>query len=163
MASLTALVFYDQLNTLSREVEFMWSQRFSCASLLFHVNRLATLLWGIAVLLQTFLHYDGAQVRKTFLTCNRNLIPMMTRAFAAMRTYALLGGSWLLPAIVFVLGITPVGTNIILVVVATRICLIASDLILLLVTWMKTYATKRQADQLNIKTPLATMLLRDGM
>ncbi|EMD39475.1 hypothetical protein CERSUDRAFT_71392 [Gelatoporia subvermispora B] len=46
--------------------------------------------------------------------------------------------------------------------ISTRVCLIASDLLLLFVTWRKTYGIKRQAEEHKIKTPLVTMLLRDG-
>ncbi|OCH91904.1 hypothetical protein OBBRIDRAFT_487305 [Obba rivulosa] len=46
--------------------------------------------------------------------------------------------------------------------VGTRACVITSDVIVLLVTWLKTFPLKREADRANIKSPLATMLLRDG-
>lgn len=48
------------------------------------------------------------------------------------------------------------------VTIATRLCVIAADVLLLVVTWRKTYATKRDADRYGIETPFATMLLRDG-
>ncbi|OCH87918.1 hypothetical protein OBBRIDRAFT_836984 [Obba rivulosa] len=48
------------------------------------------------------------------------------------------------------------------VTIATRLCAIAADVLILVVTWHKTYATKREADRHGIKTPLAAMLLRDG-
>ncbi|EMD39746.1 hypothetical protein CERSUDRAFT_92236 [Gelatoporia subvermispora B] len=51
---------------------------------------------------------------------------------------------------------------IIKVTIATRVCVIASDAIVLLVTWYKTYKIKRLADQNDVETPLVTMLLRDG-
>ncbi|OCH85643.1 hypothetical protein OBBRIDRAFT_891047 [Obba rivulosa] len=46
--------------------------------------------------------------------------------------------------------------------VGSRACAIASDVIILLVTWFKIYPTKREADKHNISSPLATTLLRDG-
>jgi len=46
--------------------------------------------------------------------------------------------------------------------VATRVCVIASDLIVLLVTWHATFKLKRFADRNNFETPVVTMLLRDG-
>ncbi|OCH92593.1 hypothetical protein OBBRIDRAFT_886094 [Obba rivulosa] len=48
------------------------------------------------------------------------------------------------------------------VAISTRVCAIFSDLIVLAVTWYKTYRLKRLADQNNVETPLVTMLLRDG-
>lgn len=50
-----------------------------------------------------------------------------------------------------------------LVTVAARICAMTADALVLVVTWRKTYAGLRMARQHNIKTPLATVLLRDGM
>lgn len=40
--------------------------------------------------------------------------------------------------------------------------MISSDLLVLLVTVFKTYTIKRDASRHNIKTPLVTMLLKDG-
>ncbi|KAH9947315.1 hypothetical protein B0H21DRAFT_348005 [Amylocystis lapponica] len=47
-------------------------------------------------------------------------------------------------------------------VVVTRACLIASDAIVLLVTWANTYKIKKHADRIDVKAPLVTLLLRDG-
>lgn len=41
-------------------------------------------------------------------------------------------------------------------------CLMTADALVVVVTWHKTYSTYRMAARSNIKTPLATMLLRDG-
>jgi len=45
---------------------------------------------------------------------------------------------------------------------ATRICCMLADLLVLVITWRKTYTTYRTASRNNIKTPLTTLLLRDG-
>ncbi|EMD32068.1 hypothetical protein CERSUDRAFT_108991 [Gelatoporia subvermispora B] len=46
--------------------------------------------------------------------------------------------------------------------IAARVCGITSDAIVLVETWRKTYSIKRDAMRHNIRTPLATMLMRDG-
>jgi len=46
--------------------------------------------------------------------------------------------------------------------IATRACAIASDLLALAITWSSTYQIKRDADKAKIKASLATLLLRDG-
>ncbi|OCH85198.1 hypothetical protein OBBRIDRAFT_331487 [Obba rivulosa] len=46
--------------------------------------------------------------------------------------------------------------------VESRVCLIASDILILYTTWIKTYTIKRAATRSGIKTPLATILLKDG-
>lgn len=52
-------------------------------------------------------------------------------------------------------------TNVILLCVA-RASLITSDLIVLTVTWVKTYRIKQEAVEANMKTTTVTLLLRDG-
>ncbi|OCH87695.1 hypothetical protein OBBRIDRAFT_837171 [Obba rivulosa] len=49
-----------------------------------------------------------------------------------------------------------------LVAVATRTSVIAADILILFVTWSKTYGTLRNARRSDIKVPISTLLLRDG-
>ncbi|KIP06895.1 hypothetical protein PHLGIDRAFT_443062 [Phlebiopsis gigantea 11061_1 CR5-6] len=44
----------------------------------------------------------------------------------------------------------------------TRSCVIAGDLLVIVLIWIKTYNVSRQARHLNIKTSLTTLFLRDG-
>ncbi|OCH89462.1 hypothetical protein OBBRIDRAFT_888385 [Obba rivulosa] len=53
-------------------------------------------------------------------------------------------------------------TEIIQFAVATRSCVMAADILVLLAIWTKTYGTVTAARRSGIKTPLATTLLRDG-
>ena len=46
--------------------------------------------------------------------------------------------------------------------IVTRVCAIVSDLLVITITWRRTYAMKREADRLHIKASLASLLLRDG-
>ncbi|EMD36546.1 hypothetical protein CERSUDRAFT_95835 [Gelatoporia subvermispora B] len=52
--------------------------------------------------------------------------------------------------------------GMIVLLIATRACAIAADLLTLVVTWSSTYRIKRDADKANVKASLATLLLRDG-
>lgn len=49
-----------------------------------------------------------------------------------------------------------------LVALASRICLIAADGLVLVVTWIKTSVILMHAKRLGMRMPLATVLLRDG-
>ncbi|EMD33641.1 hypothetical protein CERSUDRAFT_76363 [Gelatoporia subvermispora B] len=51
---------------------------------------------------------------------------------------------------------------IIALTTTSRVCAIVSDVIVLLVTWFKTYSIKRTADRTGTRAPLASMLIRDG-
>lgn len=48
------------------------------------------------------------------------------------------------------------------VLITTRSCLIAADLLVLVVTWRHTYKLRREASAISLKTPMVTLLLRDG-
>ena len=48
------------------------------------------------------------------------------------------------------------------VLITTRACLIAADLLVLVVTWRHTYKLRREASAISLKTPMVTLLLRDG-
>ncbi|EMD35655.1 hypothetical protein CERSUDRAFT_96770 [Gelatoporia subvermispora B] len=41
-------------------------------------------------------------------------------------------------------------------------CMIAAEVLLLVLTWIKTYQIKKASYALNLRTPIATLLLRDG-
>lgn len=45
---------------------------------------------------------------------------------------------------------------------ASKAATIAADAILIVLTWIKTYGIHKVSAQLEIRTPLATLLLRDG-
>ncbi|KAI0729078.1 hypothetical protein C8Q72DRAFT_831252 [Fomitopsis betulina] len=46
--------------------------------------------------------------------------------------------------------------------ITTRTCLIAADLLVLVVTWRHTYRLNKEARAISLKTPMVTLLLRDG-
>lgn len=49
-----------------------------------------------------------------------------------------------------------------IVTLVTRSAVIAADALVLVLTWMKTFKNSREARQLGIKSPLPSLLLRDG-
>lgn len=49
-----------------------------------------------------------------------------------------------------------------LVSLTTRISVVIGDVIVLIVTWLKTARAYREAQRLNLESPLATMLFLDG-
>ncbi|KAH9935343.1 uncharacterized protein B0H18DRAFT_1114102 [Fomitopsis serialis] len=59
-------------------------------------------------------------------------------------------------------GVTLLYASMHLLEIATRTCVIAVDLLVLLVTWKETYGIQRSANAMNVKTSIVTLLLRDG-
>ena len=49
-----------------------------------------------------------------------------------------------------------------LVSLTTRIVVIIGDVLVLLVTWLKTVQSYRESRRLGVKAPLATLMFRDG-
>ncbi len=48
------------------------------------------------------------------------------------------------------------------VVLSTRLTLIIADIMVLILTWLKTYHANKDAIQLGIRSPLSTLIYRDG-
>ncbi|OCH93585.1 hypothetical protein OBBRIDRAFT_790108 [Obba rivulosa] len=113
-------------------------------------------------------------------------------AFSGVRMYAISGGNWWLAVAVCALSMVQVGTNAYgwfaavwfeidfipdigmlcedgsklstaAIAIGTRVCALAADVLILVMTWIKTYAIKRDADRNKIKAPLATLLIKDGI
>ncbi|OCH85125.1 hypothetical protein OBBRIDRAFT_860488 [Obba rivulosa] len=159
------------MSTVPRELDMFWQRKINSAMLLFHLNRWTVLSWVILNIITNFLPPASLSVRRE-----------PTSPFSATRTYAISGGHWPLALVVFSLGLVPVATNAVrallvpptfsdrfshvervLVEVSTRVCVIASDTIVLGVTWFKTFKMKREADRHGVHAPLTTLLLRDGV
>ncbi|OCH84034.1 hypothetical protein OBBRIDRAFT_742282, partial [Obba rivulosa] len=166
--------FYDHACTLSREVELIWGRKLSSVTVLFHLNRWTIFLWAV-------MNLFGLESLATLTASSCNPI-----VFSAVRIYAISGGKWWLTVVVFALNMVPFGTNavrtcwskstsfdrsfqsgnskriLVHTAIVTRAALIVADVLILAITWSKTYAIRKEAARNNVSTPLATMLLRDG-
>ncbi|EMD32451.1 hypothetical protein CERSUDRAFT_77459 [Gelatoporia subvermispora B] len=190
-----ALVVFEHLSTLPREIELVWSQKFNAVVFLFHFNRWAIIIWTVAVVAEVVLRrkFDciGMNYFADFVTL---VVYTIWAVFSAIRIYAVSHGNWISTIVVFMLNLVPVGTNaygwygtywfqvVVLPVlgaecdigknislstfikftIATRICVIAADVLVIAMTWSKTYSLKRASDSVGMKSPLTTFLLRDG-
>ncbi|OCH87052.1 hypothetical protein OBBRIDRAFT_736855, partial [Obba rivulosa] len=124
------LVLYDHATTLSREIEFIWRRQWNSVTLLYYLNRWTTFIWAVEQLTGVFVHLDTCIALNSFNYAiilllfmswageffkpdvRPNLSTMMV-AFSGVRMYAISGGSWWLTAVVWVLSIVPVGTNVV--------------------------------------------------
>ncbi|OCH88700.1 hypothetical protein OBBRIDRAFT_733874, partial [Obba rivulosa] len=158
--------FYDHIITFSSEIELIWGRRFTSVTLIFHLNRWLIFLWAV-IGLSSF-HSLGA----------------LHVTFSAVRMYAISGGNRWLAVTIFALCSAQSGVDVvspscykhcvrlcvlsgayaheIAVMVISRTCVVVADMLVLLVTWSKTYSIKRDAIRANTRALLATMLLRDG-
>ncbi|OCH84818.1 hypothetical protein OBBRIDRAFT_798748 [Obba rivulosa] len=118
-----ALVLYDHLCTLTREVELMWGRRFNSVTLLFYLNRWALILWMISGATSQMLPLGTLPVcvGVNYLEYAMSLV-MLTiwAAFSAIRAYAVSYGNWATAITVLLLDLVPVGINAVKHLVLTR-------------------------------------------
>ncbi|KAI8974607.1 hypothetical protein BD414DRAFT_498188 [Trametes punicea] len=190
IAVLTFLT-YECLITFDREVALFWRNKFTGASLLFLINRYLPLLVNLLNITSSarMSDYSCDMYIKALQTIEL-LQYFPWAAFSALRTFALSRGNRALAGFVFLLSIVPIGVNFSqyhwLVVdndptlgcssrstvseevakrltIASRTCLMAADVIVLLVTWASTAGAIRLANiALKGRPSFARMLARDG-
>ncbi|OCH88020.1 hypothetical protein OBBRIDRAFT_115613 [Obba rivulosa] len=145
------VIFYEHMITIFDEYEIIWCRKRTGATLIFLLNRYCTLLFAITLLLTLF----------DWRTDEVTLVPVGTNLYSDVET-------WFNTISLPILGTVCTGnTNISVetgneLLIATRACTIASDLLVLIITWSSTYKIKRDADKANVKASLVTFLLRDG-
>ncbi|KAI0084405.1 hypothetical protein BDY19DRAFT_909879 [Irpex rosettiformis] len=176
-----ASVSFDQ------EVRHIWvSRKWTLTTWIFIANRYATLLNMIVLLLPDpnrilfRVHSFEQHTATALISC------FSTRqVFTGLRAFALCNRSLPIFLVIFGLSIVPFFSNLVGYVKMTPLFLetspgtlscilhlplsapailgsILADLIVLVVTWMKTAGTVRKASYLNIKVPLSELLIRDG-
>ncbi|PPR07697.1 hypothetical protein CVT24_003195 [Panaeolus cyanescens] len=115
-----AMLVYDHVLTLDEEVESIWKQKFSAATILFLLNRYGTLLSFIVVIdafidsrwtkadCDRFVIYEGAQTIALVAICECErasiiaaVTPIINHAInhtviMILRVYALYGRSWII-------------------------------------------------------------------
>ncbi|EMD36937.1 hypothetical protein CERSUDRAFT_114848 [Gelatoporia subvermispora B] len=192
------LIYYDNICTFSRELQYMWGSPTNIAVALFHVNKWAISIWALVSISSAFMplaSYSSATCTTLNIlwTALIVLLALLWAAFSGVRMYAIsLGHVWL-SSMVCALNLVPVGTNAwgffsdtwyqmdgspftaalcnygvsrsnalnARFNVTTRSCLIASDAIVIIMTWYITFITGGHRTR-NAQTPITTALFRDG-
>ncbi|TFY59207.1 hypothetical protein EVJ58_g5932 [Rhodofomes roseus] len=176
------LIFFEHIVTLPDEIRFIWRRKLTMSSLIFLLNRYILFLYGLVNVVGVipwttnigsdafsgFVCASDAE-RKTcrcaaiimLYTVFTLLLYAITPIFSTLRVYAIAGRKWHFALATFLTGMVAVASNLVMTI-ATRVCSIVSDLLVIVVTWWRTYALKREADRLHMRASLATLLLRDG-
>ncbi|OCH93105.1 hypothetical protein OBBRIDRAFT_372041 [Obba rivulosa] len=152
----TALIFYDNVVTWDQEVRLLWGRKWTSVSILFYLTRWTCFALAMANFMSLF---------------DWKSTPVI---LSALRLYAITGKKWLYPCIIGLLGLVPAIGNIIIfqnysfnisyiqVTIASRSCTIASDALVLLVTWRNTYHLRKAAREVNLRTPITSLFLING-
>ncbi|KAI0746884.1 hypothetical protein C8Q80DRAFT_1271711 [Daedaleopsis nitida] len=161
-----AFLVYEYLITFDQEVRLFWRRDVSGACILFFLNRYLSLS---VQLLDLVLFVTPMSITSHTSLINRDL-------FSGLRAYALCLNKPV-SLLVSVLSLAPVGVNVakygyglggsddnpLLVVVISRTCLLAADIILVIITW-KTIPRRLLGPSTESGAPsLTTIILRNGM
>lgn len=191
---LPGLVIYEFIVTFLDEIRVVWMTPIAASTILLGSVRYTMLISAAIQVLATPTTVEGCRAI-VVLTHVLNLIAFaQTALFSALRVFAIGNRNYYLSILVFLLGIVPFATNLMLTAIAaygyvslpppvgptcysdapisvrtsnimtyaTRACLILSDVLVLIVTWIKTFGQWRSARQANVRVSLTTCLLRDG-
>ncbi|KAI0690627.1 hypothetical protein BC835DRAFT_1307812 [Cytidiella melzeri] len=108
-----ALLLYDYLITLQREITTVWSRNCRPATILFLLNRYLSIIYG---LLLTVADQSGGQTSCAVITrlfqVVSQLLTVMFALFSALRVYAIWNRSNCLFTVILALNLLPVGVNI---------------------------------------------------
>ncbi|KZT05492.1 uncharacterized protein LAESUDRAFT_655781, partial [Laetiporus sulphureus 93-53] len=162
-----ALFFYDIIITFDQEVRVVWTRKITAASVIYILSRYLMFLYLILTLVESAVDCEVPSPLRIAFEDSHS--PVLILSFTALRTYAISLHAWHVAALVFLLGMVPAGVNSVrqaldsIVVIGTRVCVVAADGVLLLVTWYRTYGLLKAANEVQVRASLASMLLRDGM
>ncbi|KAI0758205.1 hypothetical protein C8Q74DRAFT_1303755 [Fomes fomentarius] len=189
--AITGLVVYEYIITFTSEVELFWKRKFTTSSALFYVTRYIACLLNLYNVLgpdPTIFRNLGCPVVFYTFSFVEYMQYLPWALFSALRAYALSAKSWLFAVIVFLSSVVPMVVNLITTGHATvvfdsesctigynessttvknftiiaRVCLIASDLLVMGITWNATFRTSKAAQAIGQKLSLSTVLFRDG-
>ncbi|GBE83894.1 hypothetical protein SCP_0509510 [Sparassis crispa] len=188
--SICAVILYEHLVTFGTEYDLVWGRKLTGPNVIFFINRYALFVWSIVNILGLF-SWESARRYNFFWQCAEAFVMQLMvytiwAVFSGLRVYAVSSRNWYFTVPTVALGMVPVAANIyslaktsyafvVVLPVLGHICqntsyltsdfailTIASDVIVLCVTWFNTYTIKRDADNANIKATIVTLLLRDG-
>ncbi|KAJ3552359.1 hypothetical protein NM688_g4189 [Phlebia brevispora] len=157
LTATAALVVFEHMITLNQEITTIWKRKFTSGTVLFLLNRYALVVYITISIAPTSEHvYDRLADSES-----RRDNPTHSSRSILRHTYLRAVGS---QAVVFRPsgGGEPSADCYPDLGLATRVALILGDVLVLVLTWAKTYKTKREAASLNMHLPLSTLLLRDG-
>ncbi|KAI0667235.1 hypothetical protein C8Q78DRAFT_982722, partial [Trametes maxima] len=179
------LLAYDHLLTFSGEVQFVWGRKFSGATVVFLLNRYVTLFGKILLPISTlWWPHQTDKVRKfecpsctlvltwpgrprscaapVILTEIFTVVAYFVVAvFSALRVYAVWNKDWRPFVVVLVIALSIPVTNMVMSIV-THSSAVVADLLVVVLTWVRTYKIKKLATVLRSEASISVLLLRDG-
>ncbi|KAI9062446.1 hypothetical protein FKP32DRAFT_1593603 [Trametes sanguinea] len=193
LAAPFALLAYEYVITLDREVHLVWGRKLTGATVLFVLNRYwlffeyITQTITVYPLSEAVMHCTSSCNVVTYCTIIGNAgPPLIWAAFSTLRGYALSGRKWWTAPLIFICYLPHFILNCVWYASMkpelnpppfncgyssslseetwiNRTCLILGDLIVLAITWRSTFGITRAANAVRMRTSLTNALLKDGM
>lgn len=187
--SCLVLIVYEYVITFGDEVVTVWKRKMNATSLLLISVRWAMLF--NAILMHIPAKASTCQGVAILTTIPVLIGFVQTALFSALRVFAIWNRSYFWALLVLVLGLAPFITNVYARAIAqyqymtgiitacaviepltlqqnkillytTRASLIAADLIVLVLTWIRTFSQLRESWRLKLPSSVSGLLLRDG-
>ncbi|KAI0702705.1 hypothetical protein C8Q76DRAFT_632548, partial [Earliella scabrosa] len=175
-----ALIIYEHILTAQQEYQVIWKRKLSLPIVLYILNRYALLGVGALYIITSYLVWL-LQLIRCFWTSSLQV------TLLALRIHAINNQNWYWTAIILSLGLVSVPANsstltlivgvstivhtqrfaditptALTVTVAVRIARIVQDIIVLGITWYRTFGTIIAARRANFHASVVSILLRDG-
>ncbi|EIW64011.1 uncharacterized protein TRAVEDRAFT_67927 [Trametes versicolor FP-101664 SS1] len=186
-----ALLAYEYVITFDREVRLVWGGGVTGANTLFVLNRYWLFFQYVTQVVTTYpISQTSCTVVGYMVIVGNGGPPFIWAVFSTLRGYALSGRKWWVAILIFAfflpdivltaiyysrlvpIAVEPpfnclLASNLpeatwIQFTIASRVCLIVGDLIVLIVTWHSTFGITRAARVANIRMSLTTAILKDG-
>ncbi|KAJ3557357.1 hypothetical protein NM688_g1516 [Phlebia brevispora] len=135
---------YAALTPFRHEYQLVWKRKWTAATWLFLANRCYNFPF------------------QYFLAVLETLPTITIAAFSALRVFALLGHAYITAAFTFALGVAPVALGLASPGLAGTLSTIATDVIAIVITWIKTYRHVREASSVGANVRFGAVLLRYG-
>lgn len=187
--SMATLAFYEYLITVDQEVSYVWKRKVSIASLLLLTTRYVMVLQTVLALIQPKT-LVGCKVDVIIQDIFLIAMGILAAVFSGLRVYALWNGSVVLFVAAFALQLPAIFINIfdmarhsvfqfdptlgctedltldestlIAMERASRIPSMLSDILVVVVTWIKSVQQIQMGRKSGVHLPLSTLLFRDG-
>jgi len=187
------IIFYDHLLYLDQEVSLFWRKKLFTSSVIFILNRYFLLVYGVICLLQIPLWTTamGCEATNLALYITNIILFVVTAMFSALRVYAISSGDKAIAFAVLIIGIIPAIINLYTTVqqsyayvgvdgfcsrtrfytieaantldVVACACAVLSDLIVIIITWCRTYGLWRHTSRgKTAATSLVNLVLGGG-
>ncbi|KAM5532021.1 hypothetical protein V8D89_014272 [Ganoderma adspersum] len=185
------VIVFEHVMTFDREVHFAWGCKPSWARCIFLLNRYLSIMEYLVVLgplLPTVNTFSCVFLTK-LMQILQVILYIVWAAFSGTRIYAISARNRSVTSVVVFLALVPAVTNAYVITatpvavtpdgcmsgmdfsvitwitlsVATRSCMIVSDAIVIIVTWIKTWSTIRIAKRLRVQMSFTSLVLKEGI